>query len=92
MDTLTIASSDVVAVTAGFPHGSLGLADVFDTVAAMKTISASGDEAIEKKVGGFAEQILLRASGDREWVIRKGRAADRSAILDCERVSLDAMR
>lgn len=84
MDTLTIASSDVVAVTAGFPHGSLGLADVIDPVAAMTTISASGDEAIEKKVGGFAAQILLRASGDREWVIRKGRAADRFKILDCE--------
>ncbi|WOH56073.1 hypothetical protein [Bradyrhizobium sp. BWC-3-1] len=84
MDTLTIASSDVVAVTAGFPHGSLGLAEVFDTVAAMKTISPSGDQAIEKKVGGFAEQILLRASGEREWVLRKGRAADRSKILDCE--------
>jgi hypothetical protein len=30
MDTLTIASSEVVPDTAGFPHGSLGLADVVD--------------------------------------------------------------
>ena len=56
MDALTIASSEVVPDTAGFPHGSLGLADVIDPVAAIKTITASDNEAIEKKVGRFAEQ------------------------------------
>jgi hypothetical protein len=89
MDTRTIASSGVVPDTAGFPHGSLGLADVIDPVADIKNYN--DNEAIEKS-RYVRRAALLRASGDREWVIRKGRAADRFRILCWQRVNWDAMR
>jgi hypothetical protein len=39
MDALTIASSEVVPDTAGFPHGSPGLADVIDPVADIEEVA-----------------------------------------------------
>lgn len=49
MDTLTIASSKVVRDTAGFPHGSLRLADVIDPIAAKKTVTAMTTKQKRKK-------------------------------------------
>jgi hypothetical protein len=39
MAALTIASSEVVPDTAGFPHRSLGLADVIDPVADIEEVA-----------------------------------------------------
>jgi hypothetical protein len=39
MDALTIASSEVVPDTAGFPHGSPGLADVIDPVTGIEEVA-----------------------------------------------------